>query len=774
LTIERILAWADAHHAAHGTWPVVGPLTAAGEVPWAAGESWKAINHALVFGLRGLPGDSSLAELLSERRGAPVPDIGPTALAEKIWAWEQEQFPIKGPRRRQGTGKRRRCPPLTIAGILAWADAYHAAHGRRPSAIMSGPVEAGSHVTWRMIHRALSEGRSGLPGGTTLARLLAEHRGPDARPGPPPLTLEQVRAWIESHRVATGAWPRWNSGPVPDAAFAVTWGVIDQALHKGTRGLPGGLSLARLRPDHVANRPPLGVERILAWADAHRAMYGSWPRPHSGKVPGQGGESWAMIDYHLRYGGRGMPGGSCLGRFFVEHRGARNVRLLPRLSVEKILAWAEGYYAAHGIWPGARSGPVADAPGETWSAIDTALTEGRRGLPGGTTLIQLLGAHGRCGSRSRLPRLTEEQILAWADAHRAATGHWPRRTSGAIAGTRGEKWSEIHRALSVGNRGLPGGSSLPRLLARHRDVPNRLTRAKLSYDRILSWADAHRAASGRWPTADSGPVTAAPGETWLRIQRALSDGLRGLPGGMPLGRLLAAHRQTRRSPLTVETIRAWAVGHHRATGLWPTTRSGFVAGVPGEHWKSIIDALRLGKRGLPGGTTLAQLLAPIRDREPRRARPNLTIGQVQAWAKAHHAATGQWPGPASGKIPQAPGETWEKIALALRRVGLGLPRGMGLTGLIRRTLDPAAGVPPNLSVDQILAWASAHRAATGRWPGATAGAIPGAPGERWANINAALCRGNRGLPGGSSLSRLLASHHGGISDGARPSPKDRS
>jgi hypothetical protein len=639
LTIERVLAWADAHHAQHGAWPAVGPLSAAGEVPGAPGESWRAINHALVFGLRGLPGDSSLAELLSEHRDAPVPDMGPKALADKIWAWEQEQFPIKGPRRRRRQGQRQR-----------------------------------------------------------------QHTQTPTQPTHPPLTSTGILAWADAHHAATGKWPNAHSGPVCDAPSAETWRAIDQALRKGNRGLPGG---------------------------------------------------------------------SGLSRFLVAHRGVRNLRFPPQLSVEKILAWAENHHAAHGIWPGSRSGPVADAPDETWARIDRALSLGLRGLPGGTTVIGLLAAHGRCSTRSRRPRLTEDQILAWADAHRAATGRWPLRTTGAIAGTR-DKWSDICNALRSGDRGLPKGSTLARLLARHRDVPNHLTRPKLSYDQILAWADAHFAASGRWPTTDLTPVTAAPGETWHGIQQALYHGRRGLPGGMSLARLLDAHRRTPRPPLTVATIRAWAVAHRRATGLWPTARCGAVAGAPGEYWNTIDKALRGGKRGLPGGTTLVQCMRAIpgKDNEPRRPRPTLTIEQVQAWVKAHHAATGQWPGSTSGAIPQAPGETWETINNALRFGSRGLPREKGLAALIRRAFDPTVGVAPDLSVDQILAWADAHRAATGRWPAAAAGAVSGAPGEKWTNINSALRNGSRGLAGGSSLSKLLALHRGVTSRRARLSRND--
>jgi hypothetical protein len=35
----------------------------------------------------------------------------------------------------------------------------------------------------------------------------------------------------------------------------------------------------------------------------------------------------------------------------------------------------------------------------------------------------------------------------------------------------------------------------------------------LTDELILAWAGAHKARTGRWPTAASGPVAGAPGET---------------------------------------------------------------------------------------------------------------------------------------------------------------------------------------------------------------------------------------------------------------------
>jgi hypothetical protein len=64
-----------------------------------------------------------------------------------------------------------------------------------------------------------------------------------------------------------------------------------------------------------------------------------------------------------------------------------------------------------------------------------------------------------------------------------------------------------------------------------------------------------------------------------------------------------------------------------------------------------------------------------------------------------------------------------------------------------------------LTIQQILKWADAHHARTGRWPGKKSGAIPGTDGEMWGSVCMALYQGWRGLPR-SSLADLLEQHRG--------------
>jgi hypothetical protein len=279
-------------------------------------------------------------------------------------------------------------------------------------------------------------------------------------------------------------------------------------------------------------------------------------------------------------------------------------------------------------------------------------------------------------------RLTIQGILAWADAHHRRKGKWPNSQTGPIDASPKETWLAVDSALRQGSRGLVGGSSLARLLAKRRGVQNRLALPPLTIERILAWADAHQARTGRWPTARGGPVESVPGEAWGKINAALKQGHRGLLGGSSLARLLAQERGVQNSTvprprLTVSQILAWADAHHARTARWPTSVSGPVEGVPGEAWGNINAALKLGHRGFPGGSSLARLLEKRRGVEIR-----WTIPQILAWADAHHKRTGKWPLTTSGPVVGASRGTWCAIDRALRRGSRGLPGGSSLAALL--------------------------------------------------------------------------------------------
>jgi hypothetical protein len=287
---------------------------------------------------------------------------------------------------------------------------------------------------------------------------------------------------------------------------------------------------SRVRVPRRVLYPTLYIETILEWADAYYQRTGQWPTDNSGSIPESSGDTWSKVNAALSGGLRDLPGGSSLARLLAEYRGVRNRKALPHFSEEQILAWADSYHQRTGKWPKIDSGTIPEAPGETWTAVAIALSHGRRGLPGGSSLAILLDKHRGVRNPRTSPRLNEAQILAWADAHYAATGKWPIEEPTPITAAPNETWERVSRALRKGVRGLPGGSSLARLLAEKRGVINRAELPPLSVAQILAWADAHYQRTGRWPIKKSGAVEGEPNESWSAIDTVLHQGNRGLPG----------------------------------------------------------------------------------------------------------------------------------------------------------------------------------------------------------------------------------------------------
>jgi hypothetical protein len=56
-------------------------------------------------------------------------------------------------------------------------------------------------------------------------------------------------------------------------------------------------------------------------------------------------------------------------------------RRKPPLTVKQILEWADAFHDRHGRWPHLYDGEVEEVPGQTWAAVDRALTVGTCGLP---------------------------------------------------------------------------------------------------------------------------------------------------------------------------------------------------------------------------------------------------------------------------------------------------------------------------------------------------------------------------------------------------------
>src|SRR6516225_11158814 len=99
----------------------------------------------------------------------------------------------------------------------------------------------------------------------------------------------------------------------------------------------------------------------------------------------------------------------------------------------------------------------------------------------------------------RRPVIYISQILRWADNFHQRIGRWPCDKDGPILGQLGLTWCAVNQALIKGHRGLPGRSSLAKLLLEQRGKRHRGLLPHYTIKQILAWADAHYKHKGKWP-----------------------------------------------------------------------------------------------------------------------------------------------------------------------------------------------------------------------------------------------------------------------------------
>ena len=187
-------------------------------------------------------------------------------------------------------------------------------------------------------------------------------------------------------------------------------------------------------------------------------------------------------------------------------------------------------------------------------------------------------------------------------------GRWPSSSSGSIDGSN-DTWNAVDNALRRGIRGLPGNSSLPKLLGRQKRPP-------LTKEWIVEQAIIHHEATGKWPSRNSGPLLGIADESWLHIDNALRNRSRGLTDSTTLSRFLESHGLKRRPlPLTTSWIAEQAIAFHKRNGEWPKTNSGKVCESVEDTWSIVNQALRKGSRGLPGGSSLKQFVSKLKGKK---------------------------------------------------------------------------------------------------------------------------------------------------------------
>jgi hypothetical protein len=470
----------------------------------SSSETWSAINAALRFGWRGLQGGSSLHILLRERRTR-----------------------------------------LTYESILARCDTFYAEYGGWPTEDDKRPVPGHPDESWQNIAAALSGGLKGLPGGSSLPRLLKEYRGRKNLHDQSDLSREEILQWLDQFHAEFGEWPatRGETRPVPGHPDE-SWGRVDNALKIGFRGLSGGESLALLLQKERGRRnirslPKLTTSLILGLCDQFRSEFGEWPSSEDTRpVPGYPDEKWIGLDSALMLGRRGLPGSLSLAKLLQEARGRVHKHLQCDLTEEVIVTWMKDEHSRTGKWPnGLSKEPIVGHEEETWFRLNGCLSKGLRGLPSGSSIAILLERYGLKRHKLRQPSVTISQVVSWIADFFAKYHEYPTRLdTHGVPSHPDETWSALDDALRFGRRDLPKGMTLVKLLELHFDRPRLIANTDLDLPTLKGWAKQFHKLHGEYPRrkGETRPVPGAPKEKWSAIISCLYKGGRGLPSGLTI------------------------------------------------------------------------------------------------------------------------------------------------------------------------------------------------------------------------------------------------
>ena len=423
---------------------------------------------------------------------------------------------------------------------------------------------------------------------------------------------------------------------------------------------------------------PLAIAKILRLADAWYEKYETWPKKSSGNVLSLENLTWSKIDKQLQR----TDWGSFANLLFLK-RDVRHHLKQDKLTIHQIIEWAKDHFGKTKEWPTYKSGNVLAEPSENWSAIRSNLVAGGRGLPKGLSVEKVLFDElGVVGVRAG-KKLTEQRVLTFALMHYEETGSYPTESSDWILDGK-DSWPTISFALNQGLRGLPGGSSLAKLLQAHNLKANPHERDYPSKDEIVDAAEIYQALAidNKLPTKESGSFLNPKylDLSWGAINSAITRGAIEDVQAKTLADLWVLEFDYRNvndlGKLTECQILQWCdiYQSQHPDELLPSNQSESIPEMGTETFMGIDTAIRENRRGLQGLVSLDNLLFKKRGKRSNRNLPLITLKQIESWMVAWHGQNQKWPSSTDGEIPDSGSEKWSNINAVLHRGGRGLPK----------------------------------------------------------------------------------------------------
>jgi hypothetical protein len=357
IAIEEVHAEIWDFYQREGNWPAANSVKTE-----RFGVPFRHLDLYLLRGTRSLPGNSSLYQesiKVAAARGVPIED-------------------------RRGDNS-----PLTVGMVRDAIRAFHAQHGRFPVVGRDGVSPLG--ITWTTLSLHLTDGRRGLPGGSTLAKEIEAVRR-EMGLKPPEPTRELVLKAIEEYRDETGGYPiQQTRGEIP--TLGMSWMVLAKRLRAGLLG--GGVTLVGLIEEVRTHRGELapGKKPKLTLAMVHEAIrafyreHGRRPTTLKDERPCRLGLAWRTLNNAIKLGQRGLPGGTTLLEECEVALGPAAFGVKPTLTIEAVHEAIRAFYREHGERPMTKT-QLPCGLGIAWSTLQNCLAHGERGLPGGSSLYR--------------------------------------------------------------------------------------------------------------------------------------------------------------------------------------------------------------------------------------------------------------------------------------------------------------------------------------------------------------------------------------------------
>ncbi len=405
---------------------------ASGPVMNCPGDTWKARQHMLSLGGRGLEGGSSIHQFIAERVHATgetykeqhgaYPDRNSGVFTEDprlTWADIDDAYQ-KGTNAKSSLHRVFHGDTLTKESI--WRDVLDelaASDIKKWVSQASGPVMNCPGDTWSAREAMLIRGGRGLEGGSSISQLITE----------------RIRTAGEKYKEQHGEYPHRNVGAFADDP-RLTWADIDDA-HQNRHGIAKS-SLHRVFHGDT-------LTKDVIWRDVLDELAVSDPKEwvrRTGNVMNCPGDTWNARDTILFKGGRGLEGDSSI----------------TQLIAERVRAAGERYKEEHGTYPDRDSGTFAEDPRLTWVDLDDAFLNNKGAK---SSLHRVF--HGDALTKNMIWRDVLDELAA-SDIKK-----WASQKSGPVMNCPGDTWSTRCQMLIKGGRGLEAGSSLSQEISQNME-----------------------------------------------------------------------------------------------------------------------------------------------------------------------------------------------------------------------------------------------------------------------------------------------------------------